>query len=279
MTLLTKNYKHRGHVHCWTRALRIATCTWKQWVKTPALMFLLWNVASDYSLENLIFERCLVWQVMPCMCLMPSTKVAAFKNVLKKSLLFNLLHWEEEADWHHVAPWTLFLGTQEFVDKDYGALGVWIWFSCVESRLWVWQENNRLHQGLSTCFPPRCYSNLSLFLQKETIHSGVKVNWHNHHRNRLGSKILMDLVEFAASCWLSKGLAQSVNLWTLKLLIRTASILYFGAWFLYSWRPTACLVMKDMWFNPNPFLLIEVGKVSLESTCKISQYWKFKHRN
>jgi hypothetical protein len=140
-----------------------------------------------------------------------SAKVAAFKNVikyfLKTSLLFNLLHWEEEADWHHVACWTLFLGTQEFVDKDYGALGVWIWFSCVESRLWVWQENNRLHQGLSTCFPPRCYSNLSLFLHKESIHSGVKVNRHKHHRNGLGFKILMDLVEFAASCWLSKGLA------------------------------------------------------------------------
>jgi len=78
MTLLTKNYKHRGHVHCWTRVLRIATCTSKQWVKTPALMFLLWNVASDYSLEKLIFERCLVWQVMPCSYLMPSTIWGSF---------------------------------------------------------------------------------------------------------------------------------------------------------------------------------------------------------
>lgn len=78
VTLLTKNYKHRGHVHCWTRVLRDATCTWKWWVKTPALMFLLWNVASDYSLEKLIFERSLVWQVMPCMYLMPSTIWGSF---------------------------------------------------------------------------------------------------------------------------------------------------------------------------------------------------------
>ncbi len=39
--------------------------------------------------------------------------------------------------------------------KEYGALGVWIWLSCVESRLWVWWENNRLCQGLSTCLLPR----------------------------------------------------------------------------------------------------------------------------
>jgi len=176
---------------------------------------------------------------------------------------------------------TLFLGTQEFVDKDYGALGVWIWFSCVESRLWVWQENNRLHQGLSTCFPPRCYSNLLLFLHKESIHSGVKVNWHKHHRNGLGSKILMDLVEFAASCWLSKGLACT------KCKSMNSEIAHRNSKHFIFWCLVSLLMETNSMFShegyviqsTNPFLLIEVGKVSLESTCKISQYWKFKHRN